>query len=593
MANTNPSLSTLVERARNGSAAMPERHQAFEDIVRRFEQLVRALTYARLRDRALAEDAAQDAFLLAWQRLDQLQEPAAFPGWIRRLALTECHRRLRGKRLELCPEHAAREISAASDPAADAEKAGDAVLVRLALAQLAPNDRLVLILFYGGERSHAQIAEWLGVPVTTVARRLAHAKRRMRQVAIDALSGGLRAHWKHARESFLEELSARIRGADPSDAAGIGRLEDQLGLDRVSNMASPAASCAYLIEDPASGVPIAYAAARPTIFGPIYYLHLAIGEDALKRQAGDVLLTEIVQDLAARDAIVLRHSTSGRHAAVVEFLCERGFQLVERAQDWRLDATACAAFAAAKTSRDGWAFTGIDALGREPALFDAALDLLTEAMADDPSACVYLPIHPDALRRSLRAQRDGLIALAGRHLQGLITASGDDVVPEALRLNMVLVRKDQRRQGLASAMLRSLLERHHGASLRLMAPAAVDFTAWVSSLGFVQATERLLLERLLRKTVRLSPELLDEYAGRYIIEGRPCEPMVIERHGDGLISKTRDMRDLLLASSESEFFTRHHHGHGRFERDETGRVARVVIREGSREFIASRADRHV
>lgn len=60
----------------------------------------------------------------------------------------------------------------------------------------------------------------------------------------------------------------------------------------------------------------------------------------------------------------------------------------------------------------------------------------------------------------------------------------------------------------------------------------------------------------------------------------PGVPFVIERHGNSRISKTRDMRDVLLALSESEFFTRHHYDRGRFERDETGRVARMVCIEG-------------
>jgi len=43
-----------------------------------------------------------------------------------------------------------------------------------------------------------------------------------------------------------------------------------------------------------------------------------------------------------------------------------------------------------------------------------------------------------------------------------------------------------------------------------------------------------------------------------------------------------------LASSESEFFTRYHYGRGRFERDETGRVNRLVYLEGDQEFTAVR-----
>jgi RNA polymerase sigma-70 factor (ECF subfamily) len=589
MAYTDHTLSTLIEQARDGSAAVSERHQAFEEIVRRFEQLVVACTYARLRDPALAEDAAQDTFLLAWQRLDQLREPAAFPGWIRRLALTQCHRRLRGARLELRPEEDARSVASPADPRGDAERTGDVLLIRHALARLAPADRLVLILFYGCERTQAEIAHWLGVPVTTIARRLAHAKRRVRQRALDGLAGGLRAQRWRASESFLLDLSARIRGAEPDDAAGIAGLAGQLGLERVSRVARPAPECAYLVEDPVSGEPIAYAAARQTVFKPMYDLQLAIGEDALRRHAGDVLLTQIVRDLGARGAVTLRHRTSARHAAAIAFLSRRGFQMLERAQDWRLDAIAAAALAAKQTARGpSWTFRGLDALAHDSALFDALLRLLTDTLAEDPVERVFLPIHPDSLRRSLRAQRDGVIALADGRLNGLIAASTHDVVPDALRLNMILVRPDQRRQGLASALLASQLARHPGAAVRLVAPAAAGATAWIANRGFVRVADRLVLERLLCTTVAIAPALLDEYAGQYVVTARPGEPIVIERHGESLISKTRDMRDLLLPFSESEFFTRHHEGRGRFERDGTGRVARLVIREGPREFIATR-----
>jgi hypothetical protein len=104
--------------------------------------------------------------------------------------------------------------------------------------------------------------------------------------------------------------------------------------------------------------------------------------------------------------------------------------------------------------------------------------------------------------------------------------------------------------------------------------------------GFRQSHDRLVLEQLLRERVRVAPERLNEYVGCYVTQEWPTVPITIERHGDSLISKARDMRDLLLASSDSEFFTRHHYGQGRFERDQTGRVARLVYREGADEFVA-------
>ena len=582
-----PSLGALIALARDESAPTAERHRAFEEVVRRCADLVFGCAFARLRDHALAEDAAQDTFLAAWRLLDRLREPAAFPGWIRRLVLTQCHRRLRGTRLPLRCEEEARQLADPADPALDAERAADAALVRLALTRLAPADRLVLVLSYGCERSHAEIAEWLGVPVTTVARRLAHAKRRLRRQVLDAISGSLRGR-RGTTEAFLVELAARIRVAAPEDAAGIAGLADGLGLQHPAGPSAPAPACAYLVEDPDSRAPIAYAAVTPTIFRPIYALHLAIGEDALRRHAGDVLLTQVVADMTARDAITLQHAVSATHVAVVDFLLARGFEVADRAADWRLHADGAAEATAPAWRRGDLAFAGLAVLDHDAELFASALELLAEAIADEPSQRALLPLHPDTLRRTLRRQSSGVVAIAGGHVVGVIAAATDDVMPGALRLNLVVVRKDARRQGLATAMLARLRATHGGPPLRLVARSSAESTAWLAGRGFTRVADRLLLERLLRKTVAVAPELLAEYVGRYAVAVRPDISIVVERYGDTLVSKSRDMRDVLLASSASEFFTRHHDGHGRFERDESGRVVRLVFRDGPHELVATR-----
>jgi hypothetical protein len=65
-----------------------------------------------------------------------------------------------------------------------------------------------------------------------------------------------------------------------------------------------------------------------------------------------------------------------------------------------------------------------------------------------------------------------------------------------------------------------------------------DLTAWLTRRGVVHVTDALLLERLLRPTVRVAPKRLDEYVGRYETDG--MEPITIERFGDSLVSKARD-----------------------------------------------------
>lgn len=60
---------------------------AYDELVRRYRAAV-LLTTARVfpNDRAAAEDAAQEAFLLAFKALPKLETPAAFPGWLRAIA---------------------------------------------------------------------------------------------------------------------------------------------------------------------------------------------------------------------------------------------------------------------------------------------------------------------------------------------------------------------------------------------------------------------------------------------------------------------------------------------------------------------------
>src|SRR6267378_5908163 len=90
----------LVVKARDSDATLAEKHQAFCELVRMFQDMAYACAYAVLGDFYLAEDAAQEAFISAWQKISQLHHPEAFPGWFRRIVLTECNRLTRGKRLQ-------------------------------------------------------------------------------------------------------------------------------------------------------------------------------------------------------------------------------------------------------------------------------------------------------------------------------------------------------------------------------------------------------------------------------------------------------------------------------------------------------------
>lgn len=85
----------LVEQAAQDD--LRQRHDAFEALIVLFQPMAYGQAYRLLQDRHMAEDAVQEAFLNAWLHLPQLSEPAAFPGWLRRIVMTQCDRLTRRK----------------------------------------------------------------------------------------------------------------------------------------------------------------------------------------------------------------------------------------------------------------------------------------------------------------------------------------------------------------------------------------------------------------------------------------------------------------------------------------------------------------
>jgi RNA polymerase sigma factor (sigma-70 family) len=199
---------TLVVKATDVAGTLAARHEAFGELVRLFQDMAFACAYAVLCDFHLAEDAAQEAFVAAWLKLGQLREPEAFPGWLRRIVLTECNRLTRGKRpptvaLEEIAEVASRESSQQSAVESDELRAS----VRAALSLLPRGERVAAALFYFDGRTHREIAEFLELTETTVAKRLRTARARLKGLAMTEFKDRFGAHLPSRDEAF----AARVR----------------------------------------------------------------------------------------------------------------------------------------------------------------------------------------------------------------------------------------------------------------------------------------------------------------------------------------------------------------------------------------------
>ena len=214
----------FVVKALDANAPLAERHEAFGEIVSSFQDMAYACAYAVLGDFHLAEDAAQEAFVTAWQKLDQLREPDAFPGWFRRIVLTECNRLTRGKRLPTTTFLDGVNIPSTVDsPQTKIEKDELSDALFAAIERLPKMERLVIALFYVKEYSQKDIGAFLEVPMTTVAKRLYSARRRLKDTMLEKFKDGLLARRPSRNLSFEEKVKAGIY----DEYVGQYRFEDR------------------------------------------------------------------------------------------------------------------------------------------------------------------------------------------------------------------------------------------------------------------------------------------------------------------------------------------------------------------------------
>ena len=173
-------LHELVIAARAGDRG------AFAQVVARFRDNAHGWAYRVLRDRQLAEDAVQEAFAEAFLNLDKLREPAAFPGWFRRIVIKRVDRLTRGKKLPVTSiEEAYDTPSVEPDVALGADADDTAATMRGALEFLPERDQEMVRQYYFEGLSQQDIAEAAGVPVTTVKKRLWAARQKLKRQLAD------------------------------------------------------------------------------------------------------------------------------------------------------------------------------------------------------------------------------------------------------------------------------------------------------------------------------------------------------------------------------------------------------------------------
>ncbi|MFN8495962.1 MAG: sigma-70 family RNA polymerase sigma factor [Caldilineaceae bacterium] len=194
-------LNSLVMAAKQGDK------DAFGQIVNRFQDMAFASAYAMLGDVYAAQDAAQEAFIDAYLSLSNLREPAAFPGWFRRIIWKHGDRQLRGKPVTILPLEFAEELHSPlptpEDALAEALRRED---IHKALQLLPPEQSQVITLFYVEGYAQQEIAAFLELPVTTIKKRLFDARKKLKERMIPIMQQTLQTTKPSQNDDFANKV---------------------------------------------------------------------------------------------------------------------------------------------------------------------------------------------------------------------------------------------------------------------------------------------------------------------------------------------------------------------------------------------------
>ncbi|MFL5725793.1 MAG: RNA polymerase sigma factor [Chloroflexota bacterium] len=168
--------SDLVRRAQHGD------EEAFAALVPDVTSRLLGVAYRILRDPDAAEDATQQALLIAWRKLPTLREPERFDAWLYRLLVNACYAEVGRRRVQLTPLRLLNDDAAVVD---STRQSVERDRLERGFTRLSVAHRTIVVLRLSVGMSFEEIATTVDIPVGTARSRLHYALRTLR-TAIEA-----------------------------------------------------------------------------------------------------------------------------------------------------------------------------------------------------------------------------------------------------------------------------------------------------------------------------------------------------------------------------------------------------------------------
>ncbi len=246
---TMESISDLVARAKAGDV------DAFGLLVQATQKMAYAVARSVLRDSMAAEDVTQQAYLRAFRRLGDLQDPSAFPGWLRRLVVTVAINERRARRATFVRLDDIPDVPILDD-AEDHWSESQRNRLAAALLTLSPEERQICDRRYHGHWTAARLAAVAGIDESAMRKRLQRIRDKLRRdvemseqrgIGVDELRPDLPARVVELLakprltalpENPVGQVQELLRGAFPD--FGLQSLPEVIDLSEVVALAADA-----------------------------------------------------------------------------------------------------------------------------------------------------------------------------------------------------------------------------------------------------------------------------------------------------------------------------------------------------------------
>ena len=589
----------IVLRAADPNSSSAARREAFSELVIRFQDMAFGCAFAVLGDVYLAQDTAQEAFVVAWQKLAQLREPAAFPGWFKRIVLTQCNRLLRCKRLQIVPLEAGADTST-GDPGPHFSAERQQLLTRVlqAINALPENERLVTTLFYVNGYTQADIGEFLEMPVSTVNKRLYSARQRLKGSVVASVKNDLHKERPSRDSQFSNQVNTKLRAYNDPDWPTVSAIASaragndtpgyELWINRHQKFdESRYFRRQYVVEDARNKQIIAYGAVEQSVYLPKYRLLLLADPQWLRQGVGNLLLDQLTEDLREAKAITVSSRQYASETELIELLKSRGFAEVSRVLDLRLNVAAAdvSSFAALHKQVEDQGIsisTFADERVRDPRCVEKLYKLTTLLSQDDPARSQIVPPAFNAREALMWLEMPYVIpdayfiARHGDDYVGVSDVNLFEAVPGGLTQGFTGVKREYRRRGLATVLkiCGIAYAQSHGYQIiqSFNKPEQDAIRAMNEKLGFEVMFEYVSLEKCLRDVVVINPQIYDDFVGHYRDDNRPDLEIVARNEAERLTMECVGQKVQLFPTSETSFFVKQFYGEVTFHRDERGEV---------------------